>query len=232
MSKVKKVFSACLFAVFLSALFTSSSFATDDGKLHFRLESSAEEVYAGEIFVMTIILDENPGVAGFAMLLRYDTEKFEVIGNDGTDSCFPGYVGTEVDSSNQFAWFDLGIILNGDNHSTGKLLDVTFRAKEESVGEGDFYVDVYTAANFDEVEIFAESTTISVTVNAVIPGDVNLDGSVDTRDATQVIRYINENNSIFDKETTQQVSLWAADIDADGLITDADAARIILSAIN
>lgn len=229
MSKVKKIVSACLIAIMISILFPSGSLATDDGKLHFSLVSSAEEVYAGEEFVMTIYLDANPGVAGFAMFLRYDTDKFEILGNDGSDSCFPGYIGTEVDSSAQFAWLDLGIILHGDNHSTGKLLDVTLRAKDGATGAGDFYIDVYTAANFDEQVIYAESTTISVSVKDVIPGDVNLDNAVDARDATQILRYINENNSIMaeEEDPLANIRLRAGDVDEDSLITDADAATIL-----
>ena len=106
--------------------------------------------------------------------------------------------------------------------SDTNMLTLTFEVLGAAV-DGDAYITLLYEAgnisNIDEEDINFEIVDGKITVTDYLPGDINGDGNVNTKDLTRLLKYINHE----DVDCTEQ----ALDVNGDGKVNTKDLTRLL-----
>ena len=179
---------------------------------------------AGSEVTMPIILNENPGIAGFKLLVNYDksvlTPKRIEQGDMITAGVFESNLneGRPVDELDhvQVTWNNLQ-----STTETGELFNIIFEVNENAAyGSSPILINEQTSSLTDNsgqyiVPIFAAG---AVNIAEVRKGDIYIDGNIDTNDSILLAKHLAHyrNISLTDRQ------LDAADIFEDGNVNTKD----------
>lgn len=173
-----------------------------------------------------IRIEKNPGVASVRLTVNYDESKMKLVGvEDG------GILGTAAHSKS----YHNGYILSWENDTVtsdfkadGIIATLEF-SLVDNVCEGDYPISVtYNYNNNDIMNVKMDPVafeTVSgyIKVTSIILGDIDGNGSVNTRDRMILARAL----AGWKEYPIDSINLSAADVDGDGKITPKD--RLILS---
>jgi len=102
------------------------------------------------------------------------------------------------------------------------MLTLTFAVLDTALA-GDAYISLLyeegNISNIDEESINFKVVDGKIMVTDYLPGDINGDGSVNTKDLTRLLRYINHE----DVECTEK----ALDVNGDGRVNSKDLTRLL-----
>ena len=101
----------------------------------------------------------------------------------------------------------------------------------EAVKAGEYKLAIFKPGKYVPKIVTVTITDEAVELGSVklwLYGDVNCDGKVDSKDATQITRYANLKSSVFDTgdDATRADRLLAADVSGDGSVDSKDATQI------
>ena len=173
------------------------------------LKVASAEARPGESVTLSVDYENNPGVVVMAFALQYDHNALEL--TQVQDGSFTGW----SYSGDNLLW-----IGSRDNTSTGNILNLVFRVKDDAE-EGGYPVALLfgdgDVANYAEQAVTPAMTYGEVNVYHTIPGDLNGDGNVNTLDLVRLKRYL----------LGEQVQLVASgDLNGDGKINVLDLLRL------
>ena len=150
-----------------------------------QVNMGSAEVEAGKEVVVTLLIKNNPGIAGLVVTLKYD-DSVLTLKDAVNGELFSGF-----DSALNIAW-DESFNVTGD----GILVTLTF-AVAEGAAAGDYTVEVVVRECVDEngenIDIMAANGTITVTEAAeeeIMYGDVNGDETIDVNDLIKLAKYL------------------------------------------
>ena len=173
----------------------------------------------GQEFKVTVSLKNNPGVAYAKLNVSYDTDKLQLVSvqDAGLLKNFSGSAVT--DFPYVMTWGDTANLANVTDN--GAIAVLTFKVLADDACETDISISfarrfVYNADG-KVVEFIPVRNTVSIQNH--LPGDVNGDGKVNGKDATQLARYVAGWEGV-------DVDLAAADVNADGKVNGKDATQL------
>ncbi len=167
----------------------------------------------GDTVAVQVWVKNNPGIISAKLRLAYDSavlEPVSVAAGDFADVSFSPVVNNPL----VINWINA---LQPNNALDGVLATVTFTIKETApVGQSQLTVtynpnDVFDSA-LNNVTFAVENGT--ATVAGYLPGDVNRDGTVNNKDLSALLRYLNNWNI--------NIHNNAADVNGDGEINNLD----------
>ena len=113
--------------------------------------------------------------------------------------------------------------VRGNNiDSDANMMTLTFKVLDTAV-PGDAYIsllyDEGDISNIDEEDVNFKIVNGKITVKDYLPGDINGDGNVNTKDLTRLLKYINHE----DVDCTEK----ALDVNGDGKVNTKDLTRLL-----
>lgn len=208
----KKALALFLALVLILACAPLNAFAVD-----YDATVSVENVFAsaGDTVDVNISIKNNPGVTGATFTVEYHND-LELIGAvDGTafDTLEFTSAGTFVSPCN-FTWDSENAEANND----GTFLKLTFKVSDKA--HQNDKLDVKVKCRFGDIynnqkDLKIEIVNGAITVLGYIPGDLNDDGIVNTKDTRLIRQYIAGGYNITINEA-------AADVNDDGVINTKD----------
>ena len=176
------------------------------------LEDSAQlimsglETMAGKEITVTLSVENNPGIAGLAVSLKYD-ESVLTLKDTENGGLFSGFT-----AAKNFAWDE-----SEDVVEDGVLATYTFVVAEDAPA-GDYDIEVIirscTNDNLDDVELVTVNGKISVI--DFVYGDSNGDQEIDMKDVVSLRKYIT--NFDYDTDTSSENVDFGADANGDAKI--------------
>ena len=176
------------------------------------LEDSAQlimsglETMAGKEITVALTVENNPGIAGLAVSLKYD-ESVLTLKDTENGGLFSGFT-----AAKNFAWDE-----SEDVVEDGVLATYTFVVAEDAPA-GDYDIEVIirscTNDNLDDVELVTVNGKISVI--DFIYGDSNGDQKIDMKDVVLLRKYIT--NFDYDTNTSSENVEFGADANGDDKI--------------
>ena len=171
---------------------------------------------AGETVTVNLSVKNNPGFNAASIKIDYDTTRLRLIGAELSEEFSNG---TNVSYDNlPYLTFVRGSNIDSDTN----MLTLTFEVLGAAV-DGDAYITLLYEAgnisNIDEEDINFEIVDGKITVTDYLPGDINGDGNVNTKDLTRLLKYINHE----DVDCTEQ----ALDVNGDGKVNTKDLTRLL-----
>ena len=193
----------------------TAKFISFDEYQHILVEST--ETNLGEEVVVTLVIKNNPGIAGLVVSLNYNADVLTLIGAEN-GTLFSGFTWAE-----NMLW-DEAFNVTED----GVLATLTF-AVAEGAEIGDYTIEVIVHECYDENTEDVDLVTIggTITVNdapEIMWGDANGDGVIDTRDITKLKKYLA--NYDYDTETSTETVGPGADANGDGVIDTRDITKL------
>ena len=170
---------------------------------------------AGETVTVEARLENNPGISSVSMKIDYDMARLKLESAE---------FGPEI-SAGAFTNFNLPyitLVRSGD--CTGDVLVVTLTFSVLSDAEaGDAYVHLEyeegDITNYDEEDVNFAVISGCVTVVDYVPGDINGDGKVNSKDLTRLLKYISHEDV--------EVNEAALDVNGDGKVNSKDLTRLL-----
>ena len=166
----------------------------------------------GKEVLVPISISQNPGFAGINVKIDYDKTRLQFIGS-GDTAGLDWTVNTEKNS---------GAVLSGIKNYTGngEVLILKFKVLE---GASDGLAAV-TLSGFDIIDADENGITAAVTpggVNVItrLPGDVNGDGEIDTKDALRLKKYL--------AGMDVEINLFNTDVNGDNKVSSIDLLRLM-----
>ena len=171
---------------------------------------------AGETVTVNLFVKNNPGFNAASFKIDYDTTSLHLIGAELSEE-FSGGTTVSYDNLPYLTFF------RGDNiDSDTNMLTLTFAVLDTALA-GDAYISLLyeegNISNIDEENINFKVVDGKITVTDYLPGDINGDGSVNTKDLTRLLKYINHE----DVECTEK----ALDVNGDGQVNSKDLTRLL-----
>ncbi len=173
------------------------------------------EAKAGETFDVTLTIEENTGIAGMVLKMQYSDAL--TLTNISTGDALSGLTFT---APGKLSSKILNLTFDGQDadKTNGTFLVFTFTVNENAEA-GDYPITVtYNKGDVYDDNLEDISLNIfngGVTIPAYTPGDVNDDGTINTKDLTLIRRHIAGGYSISLEEA-------AANVNADGTINTKD----------
>ncbi len=178
------------------------------------------------VVVVTISLENNPGIASMRLKVDYDSSAMSLIGVSDL-----GKIGSEI-HSDQFTdpyvlcWANDTVTENFT--ANGDIVNLTFKISDTAaLGSYEISVsydyDKYDIHNVQVEKVKFYTVAGSVDVVDVLIGDVNGDGSLDTLDRLTLSRYL----ANWQGYTIDDINTIGADVNCDGSIDTLD--RLVLS---
>ncbi len=189
----------------------TAQFVSFDDYQHILVEST--ETNVGDEVVVTLVIKNNPGIAGLVVSLNYNADVLTLIGAEN-GTLFSGFTWAE-----NMLW-DEEFNVTED----GVLATLTF-AVAEGAELGDYTIEVIVQECYDVDTEVVDLATISgtVTVNDapdITWGDANDDGVIDTFDIVSIAKYVANYN--YSTGTSTEVVGLGADANGDGVIDTFD----------
>ena len=175
---------------------------------------SQGKAVAGRTVKLDVVVSNNPGIAGFALKVGYDSSVMTLVGYEcpGLEANSSSFDEDEANNPVGFVW------IRTSNYTANEtILTLTFEIKEDApVGEYDISLttrDVVTNKDHDVIRF----NLIGGKINVVEcePGDLNRDGSINSIDAVLLAQFI----AGWDVELDE----IAADCNGDGKVNSIDA---------
>ena len=167
---------------------------------------SDSETLAGKDVSVTLLIKNNPGVAGLLVSLKYD-ESVLTLKDTENGGLFSGFT-----AAKNFAWDE-----SADVYEDGVLATFTFEVAENAQA-GDYGIEVLirscTNENLDDVEL--SSVNGKVSVIDFVYGDSNGDQKIDMKDVVLLRKYIT--NFDYDTNTSSETVGFGADANGDNKI--------------
>lgn len=180
-------------------------------------------VYAGETVQMTVDIVNNPGIAGMALALHYDTQALTLTAVQAEGMFAQGSVmmGGDLTAMPYRVLWDDAESLTAHTED-GAILTLTFTVKASAAaGTANVWVEFGTDdvldINLEPVELTAYAG--AVTIVRRTPGDADSDGEVDLADVTNISRW-------FAGGWDVQIDTRNSDVNGDGVINLKDVALI------
>ena len=145
----------------------------------------------GETVEVPVVLKNNPGIEGVTLGFEYDNTVLQLVEIKENKDLFPG---TWMKNTG-VTWASS----SGNNASDGTFLTLVFEISEEA-DEGKTNVTVVyeegdiSDENMEDVNFVIDSGEISIVIR--IPGDVNGDGKVNTKDFLTIMKYLAGDTSV------------------------------------
>ncbi len=161
-------------------------------------------------------MKNNPGFNAASIKIDYDTTRLKLIGAELSEEFGNG---TTVSYDN----LPYLTFVRGDNiTSNTNMLALTFEVLDTAV-IGDAYISLLyeegNISNIDEEDVNFKIVDGKITIIDYLPGDINGDGKVNTKDLTRLMKYINHE----DVECTEK----ALDVNGDGKVNTKDLTRLM-----
>ena len=170
---------------------------------------------AGETVTVEARLEKNPGISSFSVKIDYDTTRLKLESAE---------FGTEI-STGAFVNYNLpyiAFVRSGDCEGDVVLVTLTFTVLQDAE-EGDAYVTMEynegDIANSAEEDVNFTVVSGHVTVVDYMPGDINGDGKVNSKDLTRLLKYISHEDV--------EVNEAALDVNGDGKVNSKDLTRLL-----
>ena len=172
-------------------------------------------IRAGDQITLPIIVKNATNFSGLTGVVNYDPEFFTLEDVAGAD----GFLLTGMDNTFAVVTKD-GMGVDGDVVVGYVILTANDDLVEDTLTDVSFEIcEAYDAA-LEVADVRIPSTKF-VVYEDVLPGDVDLNGVVDLRDAILLLQYLSKNTTLSPK------ALRAADVLADGIVNTADAVVIM-----
>ena len=166
----------------------------DSTKAYLTVNTAAETVYTGDVVEMTVMLEQNPGLAGMSLSIDYDSEvltltNVQEAGMLASGNLTPG--GDVAAQPYNIIWDDGA---SHENHTeTGAILTLTFTVNEDAeAGETTVTLGYASDSTFNvdlqDVPLHISGATLTIVKHT--PGDVDGDGEIDLADVTTLCRYL------------------------------------------
>ncbi len=123
-------------------------------------------VVLGSTFTLSVMMENNPGLASWLVELAYDEDVLELTAQSAAGSAFSGVTFGPLKSPANGLWFDF---LKGDNTTNGLLYTATFTVKEDApLGASAitlFCSDPENMCNFDFGEVHFDFVSAGIVVS-------------------------------------------------------------------
>ena len=176
---------------------------------------------AGNTIQVPVVIKNNPGIAAVAVDIEYDSDSM-TLKSATNNNLFNGAMYTTSSSTSENPYKMIWVVGTSDITSNGTLATLEFEIKE-GVEAGEYPIsisynedDIYNMA-FENVHFYTVDGT--VTVKDTMPGDVNDDDKVNTKDAAMLLQYFVGIIESIDEEV--------ADVNNDGKVNSKDASKIL-----
>ena len=170
---------------------------------------------AGETVTVEARLEKNPGISSFSVKIDYDTTRLKLENAE---------FGPEIGAS-AFVNYNLpyiAFVRSSDCEGDVVLATLTFTVLQNAE-EGDAYVTMEynegDIANSDEEDVNFTVVSGCVTVVDYVPGDINGDRKVNSKDLTRLLKYISHEDV--------EVNEAALDVNGDGKVNSKDLTRLL-----
>ena len=180
--------------------------------------------FVGGTVDITVSIKNNPGIWSMAVDMPIDTDIFEFVSADISDSVFDSIASSAYDkSTNSYKFNGYYSDYFNDITENGAVFVISLKIKEDvECGEYELAIKLLEnqIVNSNEENVKFYSVNGSVTVMDYMVGDVNGDGYVTNADVLRIFRYI------YNSELYPLEFLEAGDVNGDGYVTNADVLRI------
>ena len=206
--RLSRVISLLLAIVMLASLMPVSVHAAEAGDTDLTMSVSSVSGMPGDTVQVQIVLKNNPGLASMKFYVDYDEEVLTLT-DVKLSTAFGSYITTPTPYKNHQPITLISPL--ADVTSEGVLATLTFVIAEDA--KDNYHADV--TISFKQSDVFnTEDKEVPLTVENGcvevyhgIPGDINNDREVNTKDAILLFRYIAE---------------WDVDVDTDALDVNGD----------
>ncbi|MBR3894198.1 MAG: InlB B-repeat-containing protein [Clostridia bacterium] len=201
--------------VMLLGVLPISAFAAEEKPM--TITVSSQTGCPGDTVQVKVVLDHNVGLTGLQLSISYDSEVLSLT-NVEVNSDFGGAM---IETSKPYKNPQSLTMISplAENTTNGTLATLSFTIAEDAPNNYDTNIVV------TPLEVYNESGDIalavingSITVYHGLPGDINEDSKVDTKDAIQLFRYV----AGWDVD----VDTAALDVNSDNKITTKDAVTL------
>ena len=172
------------------------------------------DVYAGETFTVEVSVENNPGICSFSFGINYDSSKFTLDSVEVNPE-----LGGNFTFGQKAVW-----VAAGDYTADGVLFTITFTANNDvQLGESAVSLSYSNGDiinfNEDDVDFNLTPGTITIVEFEHIPGDINGDGVVNSKDLTRLTRVFAGDDVTYVEE--------ALDVNGDGSVNMKDLVRLM-----
>ena len=158
-----------------AGLVTSSGAGT-----YAKLTAENKEAFAGHEFTVNVDLSDNPGIAYLKLAVDYNTSAFELVSAENAELLDGSFMTSKTTAVRPYMlqWLNAS-----DSDGSGRLVTLTFRAKENAaVGNYRISLKAMEAYNENYETVFMVSTGGNITLKRVVVGDLNGDGVINGKD--------------------------------------------------
>lgn len=176
---------------------------------------------AGSTVIIPVTVENNPGILGATLQLTYDEGLTLVDATNGDAFSVLDLTKPQTyDSPCKFVWDELDVA--PEDVKDGTILNLEFAVSENAISGKEYKIGLsYSKNSIVDRDLNSIDVTIvngSINVINYIPGDLDGDNDVNTRDAILLRRYL--------ADYPLNINKAAADVNADGDITTADSILI------
>lgn len=167
----------------------------------------------GEKAEVYVELQNNPGIVGATIGVKYDASKLKLISSEDLGILNDYQFSTLTQNPFLMNWEDP--LATENNKSNGKIVKLCFEVLKDPGDDGiDLQLSVDTIYDVDIKDVSYTTIDGKITQKAYKPGDVNEDGVVNSKDSILLRKYI------LGSEVT--INKTAADVNKDGAINSKD----------
>ena len=176
---------------------------------------------AGNTIQVPVLIKNNPGITAVTVNVEYNSD-IMTLKSATNNNLLNGAMYTASSSTNENPYTMIWVVGTSDIKSNGTLATLEFEIKEGAeAGEYPISIsynedDIYNT-NFENVHFYTADGM--VTVKDIMPGDVNGDGKINTKDAALLLQYFVAIVNSIDEEV--------ADVNNDGKVNSKDASMIL-----
>ena len=186
--KIKSIFALLLTAVFLFTAFPIN--ASADSTM--TVTVSTKNAMAGSTVDIDVMVSDNPGVAAISFDVDYDKDNLTLMGFTYNTDALAGASTTPYSES---ASVPCLYMVNGSQNITGDFTfaTLTFKVKENAKNNTTAYIklnyDPDNVYDIGENNISCDITNGAINIIACIPGDINGDEKVNSKDVSRLMQY-------------------------------------------
>lgn len=176
---------------------------------------------SGSDIVVPVTLEDNCGIAGFSMMIYYDSEYMSLYKIEAGDITSSGMLYDSIPDEGDDTGSVKVLWNNTENITTDGVLYYVWFKVNSDIPDGDYSVDIEfnqdDTCNENGEDVYMNCKDGCVSISSVLLGDINLDGKVNNRDAIMLSRYLVGKVTLSDKQIN------AADVNKDGKVNNRDA---------
>ena len=166
----------------------------------------------GETVELKVSVKNNPGFSSAIIGIDYDTSRLILMGVSPAEG-----IGGQFNYRTSAAWID-----SSDFTADGDFIILTFVVKEDAE-EGNAFVALIfeegDISNYCEEDVNFAVDSKGINVVDYIPGDINGDGKVNSKDLTRLLKYLSGE--------AVEVVVPALDTNGDGKVNSKDLIRLL-----